>query len=348
MNKILSVVIPTYNMEKYLYRCLDSLIIDNKDLLNQLEVLVVNDGSKDASSSIAHDFQDKYPHVFRVIDKENGNYGSCVNRGLKEATGKYIKILDADDSFDKDGLDHMISLMGQVNVDLFISDYNLIKGDHNSYHATFDLIPQKIMSFKEVINKNSIVNIQMHAVAYNLSIFKRIDYHQTEGISYTDQEWIFLPLSVCESVYYDDEVVYLYNIGREGQTMDRKVMAKKMPQLIQVTNSLIYTFENESPRLNEAANRYLYNKVKESVIDRYLQCLITYKKGLSVSMIVSFDKELKTHAPLIYEEMDNVTILSPLDYHFIREWRSGGGFKYSIFVCILNILNNVRHLLKRR
>lgn len=346
MDKILSIVIPTYNMESYLDHCLSSLIV-SPERMSQLEVLIINDGSKDKSSEIGHNYQNKYPQTFRVIDKENGNYGSCVNRGLKVAKGKYIKILDADDSYDKDGLDHMISLMENVNVDLFISDYNLIKGDHYDYHATFDLTPRTIMSFEEVINKNSIMNIQMHAVAYNLSIFKRIEYHQTEGISYTDQEWIFLPLSICESVYYDDEVVYLYNIGREGQTMDRKVMAKKMPQLIQVTNSLICTYEKESSRLNEAANRYLHHKVKESVIDRYRQCLITYKKGISDSIICSFDKELKTHAPLIYEEMYHVTLLSPLDYHFIREWRSGGGLIYSIFVYLFNILNNVRHLLKQ-
>lgn len=86
-------------MEKYLRRCLDSLIID-EDGMKQLEVLVINDGSKDSSSQIAHEYQDKYPDTFRVIDKENGNYGSCINRGLKEATGKYVKVLDADDWFD--------------------------------------------------------------------------------------------------------------------------------------------------------------------------------------------------------------------------------------------------------
>lgn len=90
MNKILTIIIPTYNMEKYLRRCLDSLIIDEEGM-KQLEVLVINDGSKDSSSQIAHEYQDKYPDTYRVIDKENGNYGSCINIGLKEAKGKYVK-----------------------------------------------------------------------------------------------------------------------------------------------------------------------------------------------------------------------------------------------------------------
>ena len=90
MNKILTIIIPTYNMEKYLRRCLDSLIIDEEGM-KQLEVLVFNDGSKDSSSQIAHEYQDKYPDTYRVIDKNNGNYGSCINIGLKEAKGKYVK-----------------------------------------------------------------------------------------------------------------------------------------------------------------------------------------------------------------------------------------------------------------
>ena len=79
-------------MEKYLDKCLTSLIFDDKGLMAQLEVLVVIDGAKDRSSEIAHKYQDKYPNTFVVIDKKNGNYGSCINRGLKEAKGTYIKL----------------------------------------------------------------------------------------------------------------------------------------------------------------------------------------------------------------------------------------------------------------
>ena len=98
MDKILTLIIPTYNMELYLRYCLDSLLVDEG--MDALEVLVVNDGSRDCSLEIAREYEHKYPQTFKVIDKENGNYGSCVNRGLKEATGKYVKVLDADDSFD--------------------------------------------------------------------------------------------------------------------------------------------------------------------------------------------------------------------------------------------------------
>ena len=87
MNKVISILIPTYNMEKYLGRCLDSLLIEEIDIV---EVIVINDGSKDRSSEIAHSYEERFPNSFVVIDKENGNYGSCINAGLSRASGKTL------------------------------------------------------------------------------------------------------------------------------------------------------------------------------------------------------------------------------------------------------------------
>lgn len=126
MNKILTIVIPTYNMEKYLDKCLTSLVIEDRELMKQLEILVVIDGSKDRSSEIAHTYQVRYPQTFIVIDKENGNYGSCINRGLKEAAGKYIKVLDADDCYNSKSLQQHLELLRIVDVDLILTSYVIV------------------------------------------------------------------------------------------------------------------------------------------------------------------------------------------------------------------------------
>ena len=123
MDKTLTIVVPTYNMEKYLEKCLSSLIINDKELLKCLEVLVVIDGATDGSCEIAHSFEKECPETFRVIEKENGNYGSCVNRGLKEASGKYIKILDADDWFNTEAFEKYLRRLQNIDVDLVLNDF---------------------------------------------------------------------------------------------------------------------------------------------------------------------------------------------------------------------------------
>ena len=95
MEKLLTVVIAAYNMEKYLPRCLDSIM--SEKVRDRVQVIVINDGSKDKTSEIAHRYEDKCPDYITVIDKENGNYGSCMNAGVSIATGKYFRTLDADD-----------------------------------------------------------------------------------------------------------------------------------------------------------------------------------------------------------------------------------------------------------
>ena len=98
MNKLFTIAVPAYNMELYLKRCLDSILLPK--LQNSLEVILINDGSKDNTLSIARHYEKQYPEMLKVIDKTNGGWGSAINCEIQEATGKYFKILDADDWFD--------------------------------------------------------------------------------------------------------------------------------------------------------------------------------------------------------------------------------------------------------
>ena len=119
---ILSVIVPSYNMEAYLPKCLGSLIVA-PELMERLEVLVVNDGSKDRASEIAHEFASKWPQTFKVIDKENGHYGSCINAALPVFTGKYVRLLDADDAADTSGFATYLRRLEMLDADLVLTDY---------------------------------------------------------------------------------------------------------------------------------------------------------------------------------------------------------------------------------
>ena len=241
MKKILTIVIPTYNMQDYLRRCLDSLIV-SEEQMKQLEVLVVNDGSKDNSSAIAHEYQDKYPDTFRVIDKENGNYGSCVNRGLKEATGKYFRILDADDWFDLNMLKKLLVYLQTIVVDVVYTSFATVRHD-GDVKKIIDVTNQKQFE-TEIIVDLTVNTLQkeffhMHSLTYKTSMLKNIGFKQEEKICYTDTEYVFYPLCHAKSLICFDDVLYQYYVGREGQSMSLTSMAKNFEHFNIVLNNLL-------------------------------------------------------------------------------------------------------------
>lgn len=346
MNKILTIVIPTYNMEKYLQKCLDSLIIDNIQLLETLEVLVVNDGSKDSSLAIGRSYESKYPKVIRVIDKENGNYGSCVNRGLKEATGKYIKILDADDSFDTEGFSKLLSVLQTQDVDLVITDRTAVDENGDLIDlSSRDLKSNVILPVEEVLPEITENLIEMHAVFYRTENLRAINYHQTEGISYTDQEWMFLPMTTVKTVYYMDTVVYKYLLGREGQTVDINVAVKSLSHKnIILTNYLKYypTFSKASIYID-----YLEKRIYEKSEEFYKMNLIVCPEDNDLKDLITLDDSIKNLVPSVYKRLNTVSIRKTLPIKYIKAWRNGNRNKLPLSVKLSRFVLNVARKTKK-
>ena len=110
MDKLLTIIIPAYNVSGYIDQCLQSLIVE-PDNLKYLDIVAINDGSKDDTLEKMQRYEELYPSAIRVIDKENGGHGSGINRGILEAKGKYLKVLDSDDWVDTNGLTNLISFI---------------------------------------------------------------------------------------------------------------------------------------------------------------------------------------------------------------------------------------------
>lgn len=318
-------------MEKYLRHCLDSLIVPN---MEKMEVLVVNDGSKDSSSSIAHEYQDKYPQTYRVIDKENGNYGSCINRGLKEATGKYVKILDADDSYDSKVLEDFIHVLENVDVDVVLNYFVVVnENDEVTEERGFPDMPKnQIFDFPSNVEKEYPKHAQMHATTYRRSIFDEFDYHQTEGVSYTDQEFVFTPFLYVQTAYVFPKYLYRYLVGRVGQTMENGLV-KKVDQLMTVVYNMAVIFD----QIPQTAKVYklLQRKLKDQ-IDACYGGLIPQKiSEVEKEHLINFDKkmvQLPHVAPLITSygflkgKVNGLKIWRKHNYHFPK-W-----FKVFVYV----------------
>ena len=344
MEKILTIVIPTYNMQDYLRRCLDSLIVPEEQM-KQLEVLVINDGSKDNSSAIAHEYQDKYPDTFRVIDKENGNYGSCVNRGLEEATGKFIKILDADDWFDTNTLNFFVQKLRETEVDVVLTNFTCYYSDRTENVALNIKQKDKKINLAEAMKDSlpQMIGIQMHGICYKAAIFDGLNYHQTEGISYTDQEWILLPWAHIDNLLFLPISLYQYDLARDGQTMDPNVFEKRIDdQFIGITNS-IKMIDAALPQMDELHRELLSLKIvgrMESIYKFYL--MRRYNKA-QCSKLIKFDENLKQSSPILYSELDNVKMSKYYPCHYIQKWRKGEyiTLKPYLFLCNEAMVNLV-------
>lgn len=224
--KLLSLAVPTYNMEAYLRQCLDS--VTREDVPDTLEVIVVNDGSKDSSLEIARSYEQKRPDIVRVIDKANGHYGSCINAGMDAATGKFFRPLDADDWFDTDSLIGLLKSLESVEADLVLTPYVEEFPDHS---RVVDLksvqawarLPK--MSMVSVLGECSDM-VKMHSMAYNLEFLRKQGLRMQEGICYTDTEYFLLPLNQIMDFVYLPYVLYHYRLDRPGQTVNMEAFKK--------------------------------------------------------------------------------------------------------------------------
>ena len=303
-------------MEALLDQCLISLILPDKEHRGMLDVIVVIDGATDRSSEIAHSYADKYPEMFSVIDKENGNYGSCINSALPHVKGKYVRILDADDSYTTSELSGYLKKLKETDVDLFLTEHvKVFANGEIKQHRKLPFVHEKVFSFKDIDPEYFIV---MHCVTYRSSIFKEINYHQTEGVSYTDLEWVFHPMSCVRTVYYYPKVIYKYLLGREGQTVEGLTMLKRLSHMEKGLWSQLDVYKTIP--YDNMAYAYL------SRIIRYRTKLL-YTWGLDKNAVFNmkeYDSKLKSNYPQIYKKCEQYTIplgILSLNMPIVKMWR---------------------------
>lgn len=321
MNKVLTLIVPTYNMEKYLDKCLSSLLMNDKDLQKKIEVLVVNDGSTDQSSKIARTFSQKYPDTFIVIDKLNGNYGSCVNRGILEATGKYIKVLDADDFFDSEVFEDYIRFLLTADSDMVVNDFCSVNEQEHIVKTKHYSLAKNRSTFQfdqKIVNKFLRYNLQMHAIAYKTKNLRNIGYKQTEGISYTDQEWTFIPLKTVYTISYYSGVLYYYLIGRVGQTMDSTVFSRSFHQDEICILRKLTDFVNSDSQ-NKSARMFQKKWIHRNLAKVYMRYLVQ-NKNLPIENLKKFEEDMIK----IYPDgkiISDSFVLPGTKYHFVKQWR---------------------------
>lgn len=282
--KLLTIAIPSYNSENYLSKCIESLLPGGEDV----EILVVNDGSKDNTSAIGHEYEAKYPGIVKVIDKENGGHGSAVNAGVEHATGLFFKVVDSDDWVKKSAyleiLEKLKDFAGSdVILDMLISNF---------VYEKEGAAKKKVMRYEHALPKDTVFTwndvghffkgqyILMHSVIYRTKLLRECGMKLPDHTFYVDNIFVYEPLPYVKNMYYMDVNFYRYYIGREDQSVNEKVMIGRVDQQIRVNKLMIdYTVRNRKMIFaNKRLKQYMLN---------YLEIITT----ISSIMLILADTE---------------------------------------------------------
>ncbi|EYE88151.1 glycosyl transferase [Fervidicella metallireducens AeB] len=262
--KVLTIAIPCYNSASYMERAIESLLIGSDDI----EILIVNDGSKDNTSQIADEYEKKYPNIIRAIHKENGGHGDAVNTGLKHATGMYYKVLDSDDWFDKNSFIKVLDVLrNMINnsepVDMLITNYvyeKLSIGKSTSINYKGAMPEEKVFTWDDIGFLKISQNILMHSAIYRTEVLRSCNLELPKHTFYVDNIFVFKPLPYVKTLYYLNVDLYRYFIGREDQSVNEKIMIGRIDQQIRVTKIMIDNYDPikiESKKLRKYMTQYL-------------------------------------------------------------------------------------------
>lgn len=241
--KLLSITIPCYNSEAYMRKCIESLLVGGEDV----EILIINDGSTDRTGEIAEEYAAMYPSRVKAVHQENGGHGSAVNTGLEHAEGLYFKVVDSDDWVKESAYLEILETLreligGSTALDMLISNFvyekeGVKKHKVMKYHHA--LPKNRIFTWDEVKHFRKGQYILMHSVIFRTKLLRECGLKLPEHMFYVDNLFVFEPLPYVKSMYYLDVNFYRYYIGREGQSVNEEIMISRIDQQIQVNKIML-------------------------------------------------------------------------------------------------------------
>lgn len=260
--KTLTFVVPCYNSQDYMHRCIDSLLPGGNDV----EIIIVNDGSSDKTQAIAEEYQREYSGIVRAVNQQNKGHGGAVNAGIREASGIYIKIVDSDDWVDTEAyLKILDALKGfsekDIQVDMLISNFVYEKEGkrHKKIMRYTGTLPEnEVFSWEQAGKFRKGQYILMHSVIYRTQMLRESGLCLPEHTFYVDNLYAFVPLPYVKTLYYMNEDFYRYYIGRADQSVNESIMIKRIDQQLKVNRLMLESF-NPERITNKSLRRYMLN-----------------------------------------------------------------------------------------
>ena len=244
--KILSFIIPSYNCSAFLPKCIGSML--HPEIMEKLEIIVVNDGSTDATASVAEEFVAQYPNTVRLINQENKGHGGALNTGCSAAQGKYLKVIDADDWVEKENLPQFLAFLEECNSDVVLT-----------HHDTHDISTGEVKNWKsypKTFGKGyTLEHIMLHPQNFDRSltfhgITYRTDFYQAQGIRlsekvfYEDHEYATFACCKAATITPLDIFIYHYRIGDVQQSVSDANQLKRLSHMQTVLERFLKEYRN--------------------------------------------------------------------------------------------------------
>lgn len=325
MEKLLTISVAAYNVEKYLEQLLDSIIASGK--MEETEVLIINDGSKDRTAEIGSRYESQYPDSIKLVDKKNGGHGSTINKGIELASGKYFKVLDGDDWVDSKGLAKLLDKLKSEDADMLVCDYQEhYENDGVVLDKTYPQFEaEKTNRFQDVCTKAE--RLVFHAVFFKTEILQKHHIRVDEHSFYVDTEYVQYPIPYIQTIKYFPINVYCYRLGNVGQSMSMTSLQKNINQHENVSRHLLAYYQEKAGDCSEEVRKFMssscmlvYNKTYEILFS--FPCKRQY-----MERIKEFDRYIKETAPEAYEAMPaktirfmrkNISLLYPVTWLWFR------------------------------
>lgn len=301
-NKLLTITIPVYNTEKYIKRCLDSLLIDEN--FNLLDILVISDGTPDHSVDIIKEYVEKYPDVIRLIEKENGGHGSVINRGIREAKGEYFRVLDSDDWFDKTSFSSFIKKLVDIDASLVITN-SIIEHVYKNEQVKEDYF--EILKYDEIVPVNAIDYqkiegydiVSLATATFKTKLLKDSKVTLYEKCYYEDLQYDLFFLKYVNNYIALNLYVYHYFIGRPEQSVSPQSALNHYDDRLRITLSLIEK-TNELLLLNndKCGKQWLINTLLRHIYIHY-KFILNMKSQTAIYHTKDMNMIIKEQYPIV-------------------------------------------------
>lgn len=313
MSKLLSVSVAAYNVATTLREAIDPFL--QSGVLELLDIMIVDDGSKDDTAKIAEEYQKRYPDSIRLIKKENGGWGSTVNCGIQNAKGKYFKQLDGDDYYSPDNMKRYTEILAESDSDIVITPYITYDSETGNTITTENCNPGCPINTTLSLSEIKSFNPFMHSFAIKAELLQKGNVKVTEHCFYTDSEYVLKACNQAHTVMFLDFPIYYYRRAALGQSMSLDGFEKHyMEQYKVIENSLDYMKENVNrPEIQGIFDNLLFGTCFwQYLIMLYIRPTKKHKKDL-----ISYDKMLKQKAPKYYKDIRFEELELLRKFHFI-------------------------------